>query len=90
MSTYLTENIRLRNRVEELEEKVRKTDVLDALRQAQFESETANKKIVELNRVVYQLKLEKENTDDEIKLLRKRYNDQIKKVTDAEDTADKL
>ena len=37
---------------------------MDILRQAQFEAETTNKKIIELNRQIYQLKLEKDTTED--------------------------
>ena len=81
MGTYQTDNKRLKIRIEELEEKVRKTDVLDTLRQVQFQSENANKKLIELNRTLYQLRLEKQNIEDQMKIVRKRYNDQQRKVT---------
>ena len=45
---------------------------MDLLRQSQFEAEAANKKIVEINRMIYQLKLEKDTLEDESKLLRKK------------------
>ena len=36
---------------------MRKNDVMDLYKQAQFEVENSNKKNIELNRTIYQLKL---------------------------------
>lgn len=63
---------------------------MDLLRQTQFEAENASKKIIELNRNIYQLKLEKETIEDEGKLLRKKYSDGQKKLAEAEDVIDRL
>ena len=63
---------------------------MDVLRQVQFEAETANKKIVELNRQVYQLKLEKDTVEDESKILRKKISDLNKKVAEKDDMVERL
>ena len=46
--------------------------------------------MAEMNRAIYQHKLDKENLEDEIQSIRKRFNDQQKKIGNSEDTIDKL
>ena len=43
-----------------------------------------------MNRTIYQLRLERENIEDEIKLVRKKYSDQQKKIVDSEDQVNRL
>ena len=63
---------------------------MDLLRQSQFEAEAANKKIVEINRMIYQLKLEKDTLEDESKLLRKKISDALKKNSEKDDAIERL
>lgn len=62
---------------------------MDLLRQTQFEAENSSKKIIELNRNIYQNKLERETLEDEIKLLRKKNADAQKKLSESEDSIDR-
>ena len=43
-----------------------------------------------MNRIIYQLKLDKENIEDEIKAIRRKEHDQQKRLIEAEDQVNRL
>lgn len=87
----LSELKKLRNLNENLEEKVQKMAGSDlVIRQLSKEIQDGSKKILELTRTINHLKLEKDAVDEQLRLFKKRQNDQIRIATEWEEKAASL